>query len=442
MHEYKNRMAIFRSYPKFLLWEESKTFRAAAITFIDQVTLSVLNFAIGMAFIYMSTPVQYGLYTFMMAIFYFFASVQNAMVNTPIMVLSPRLGCIERKHFEKGLTGLLSVGIPCTGIIILLIAYGFSVFRGTQDFSLNHAVIFTVSIWPLMLRDYWRAKEYANLRPALALRRDITYSLLALSMLALLIIFKVVYFGTVLPIMGVSAFISFIYCHIKGLQPLVSWHEIQQSFRKTWPYSRWSLLGIASSSLQNNTYVYLPFFMIGIKEVAYLAAARLVMMPGIILSTSWTNYFRPVVSESLAKGEIKESLRTLITSTATLAALLILYTGTVLILLKSLPETRLPRNYQDISIYVLLWAGIMLIIIIRSNISVFFQASLAFKKLALLGLLSAIFTFLISSLLIIKLRALGALVGLGLGEVFFTICLILNMRNVLLSKASHIDKER
>jgi O-antigen/teichoic acid export membrane protein len=422
--------------------EKSITSRAAAITFIDQVILSALNFAIGMAFIYTSTPVQYGLYTFMIAIFYFFASVQNAMVNTPMMVLLPRLGCIEKKHFIKGLTGLLSVGIPCAGIIILLIAYGFSTFRGTQDFSLNHAVIFTVSIWPLMLRDYWRAKEYANLRPALALRRDITYSLLALSMLVLLIIFNAVYFGTVLPIMGVSAFISFFYCQLEGLHPLPSWHEIQQSFRKAWPYSRWSLLGIASRSIQNNAYVYLPFFMLGIKEVAYLAAARLVMMPGTLLSTSWANYFKPLASESLAKGEIRGAFRTLITSTATLVVLLILYTGTVLIFLKVLPETWLPRNYQNISIYVLLWAGIMLITIMQSNISVLFQASLAFKKLALLGLLSAIFTFLISSLLIIKLRALGALVGLGLGEVFFTICLILNMRDVLLPKASHIDKDR
>lgn len=432
---------LFRNPLSNFLWNRIFViFRAAGITFIDQVTLSVVNFAIGIAFIYMTNPEQYGLYTFMMAIFYFFSSVQNATVNTPMMVLSSRMDSIKRKHFEKGLTGLLSVGIPCVCVLILLIAYGIKTFRSTQVVTFTHVMIFVVSIWPLMLRDFWRAEEYANLRPTLALRRDISYSLLALSMLTLLIIFKAVSFGTVLPIMGASAFIAFFHRHLEELRPLPGLQNIQQSFRMAWPYSRWSLLGIASSSLQNNIYVYLPFFMIGIKEVAYLAASRLVMMPGALLSASWANYFKPLASNSLAKGEIGEALRMLITSTLALITLLVLYTMGVLIALKALPKTWLPTTYQDIGIYVVFWAGIMLITFLRSNISSIFQASLAFRRLALLGLLSFIFTLIISVLLILKMGSIGALLGLGLGEVFFTICLLLNMRSVLSQKISPMEK--
>ncbi len=414
-------------------------FRAAAITFVDQITLSVLNLAIGMAFIYRSTPEQYGLYTFMMSIFYFFSSVQNATVNTPMIVLSPRLGSIDRRDFEKGLTGLLSVGIPCISILVLLITGVLKSACNANGLSLTYIVVFIVSIWPLMLRDFWRAEEYANLRPAVALRRDIIYSLLALAMLGLLIIFKAVSFGTVLPIMGVSAVTVFLHCHLEMLHPWPEWDLIRNAFHKLWPLSRWSLLGIASSSLQNNTYVYLPFFMIGIREVAYLAASRLVMMPGALLTTSWANYFKPLASKSLAMGAPGEAFRTLIKSTMALTILLILYTGTALFALKVVPKTWLPKNYQDVGIYVLFWAGIILLTSLRSNLSSLYQANLFFRKLALLGVLSAILTFVMSALLIVKVGVLGALLGLALGEVFLTICLLLSLRSMLFVKSTQSD---
>ena len=47
---------------------EQKIFRAASITFFDQLALSFVQFFVGMAFVYWGSPEEYGLYTFLMAI--------------------------------------------------------------------------------------------------------------------------------------------------------------------------------------------------------------------------------------------------------------------------------------------------------------------------------------------------------------------------------------
>lgn len=408
-----------------------KIFRAASTTFLDQLALSIGSFFIGLVFIYKSTPEQYGIFSFFMAIYYFFASAQNALINTPLIVISPRLPESTRNSFEKGVFGVLFISIPIVVLLVLIWAGSLHILNHDGQFKITRIIVFAVFLGPVMLREFWRAEEYAKLQPTVALVRDLTYSVLTITIVTMMISLGVLSVNLVFVAMAFSALLVVAAPSMEMCRPIPRWHEIVSSFQQAWKYSCWSLLGATSSWLQGSAYVYLPFLLIGVREVAYLAGARLVMMPVSLLSGSWGNYFRPLASRKLSEGDISAAMRLFFISSLAIVTLLVFYTTFVLLLLQAAPEAWLPEDYRDIGNYVLLWAVIIFITTIRSNASSIFQASLAFKDLALRGLLSAVCTVILTTVLIFEMGAMGALVGRVFGEIILMSFLLLGLRRTL-----------
>ena len=120
--------------------------------------------------------------------------------------------------------------------------------------------------------------------------------------------------------------------------------------------------------------------------MAYLAGARLVLMPVSLLSGSWGNYFRPLASRKLSEGDISAAVRLFFISSLAIVTLLVFYTTFVLLLLQAAPEAWLPKDYRDIGNYVLLWAVIIFITTIRSNASSIFQPAGYYRPFVQLSL--------------------------------------------------------
>ena len=408
-------------------------FRAASATFLDQLAISSVHFLVGLLFIYRGTPEQYGLFSFFMAVFALLASLQNSMVNTPLMVLAPRLPPETRATFERGLWGVLSLGVP-VAMILLLLSFGALRLCGRgAEFTALEVPVFALSLAPLMLRDFWRAQEYARLRPGAALRRDLSFSILTLMMLALLLALQAVRVGPVLAAMALAALAVVTGPSLPLWSPPPGRREIAGSFERAWALSQWSLLGATSSWFQNSAYVYLPFFLLGVREVAYLAAARLLMTPAWLLAQSWGNYFRPLASKNLATGNTSGALHTFARSNVLLLGFLGIFTAVILVALKALPEAWIPGPYRGIGTYVALWALIILITTIHTNASSLLQASLAFKSLALRSLGAALLTVGLTALLILELGLAGALVARVIGEVILMILLLAGLRKAVLA---------
>lgn len=408
---------------------KNRIVQAGSFTFMDQLSISFIQFSAGIIFIYFGKPEEYGIYTVFISVLMFFQGIQNCLVNTPLIVLLPKLEPKERKIFQKGIVGIFLIMLPLFGISFLIWSKIHNTFS-TEKFKSTWIIIFTFIILFFAIREFIRAKFYSELKPYFSFRMNFIYAILTFVITLLIIINGYFNLETLLLSICISAFISLFISYKNDLFIKGTRTEILTTFKQVWTISKWALLGGTSTWLQNNIYIALMFFFFGVKQLAYLASAHLLLKPIILFSRSWGNYFRPVVSHYLARGEKDLAIKLFIKSTCSILIALILYTFLIIMAFTFLPKTWLPKQYRGIEEYTLIWAAIVFIVSIRTNMSFSFQASLYFKKLAILGTLATCFSILCSALLMFFLKKSGILLGLLLGEIFFLIILIPGFKRI------------
>jgi O-antigen/teichoic acid export membrane protein len=209
---------------------------------------------------------------------------------------------------------------------------------------------------------------------------------------------------------------------------LPSKQVIREKFRDTWKLSQWSLFGATSSWLQANVYLLLLFLMLGVTEVAYIAAARLLMTPIVLIITSWSNVMRPLLSKAMVHERPGRAETLMYQGMAASVAILLVYTLVLMAGLAVVPSGAFPEAYQGIQEYVLLWMLVFLFQLIRVNYSNYFQSALFFKMLAKSGMVVAVITVAMTAVTVQAFGEAGALIGLMLSELLFSIILLLKMK--------------
>ena len=403
------------------------------MTFADQLVLSGLQFAVGLSFIYFGTPEEYGKFSFLLVLLTLFGSVQNALVNTPLVVLSARITKQKREDFERGLCGVLFFIILVCMVSVISWFSIQNMLALNSKLSLVEAIVFLVFLGPLMLREFWRADEFAKLAPERALRRDVLYCLISAAILLLLLSYQTVLATTCFAAMGIGSFAVILRPTIVLSLPAPEWNVVVRAFKKAWPHSKWSLLGAVSSWLQLQSYVLVPFYMIGTKEVAMLSAARLVMQPPALLSSSWSNYLRPLTSRLLHQGDIQEVRKIFQKSIAINITALMLYTGMIIFLFRISPANLIPDAYQGIGKYILLWGMVICIAIVRDSISAIMQSALAFRPLGMKSLASSLFTCCFTVIMVFTVGGSGALIARIAGDFLLLLMLAIGFGRQLQS---------
>lgn len=393
------------------------------------MSLSFVHFFIGVVFIYKSSPEQYGLFSFLMSVYYLYASAQNALINTPFMVLGPRLSSPKKEELKSGLLGLLFFVI----VVIFFISYYASSlyfsYLSSKGITKDVGMIFMLCIIPVMFRDFWRSCEYGNLNPHAAFQRDMFFAFLTILLIGVLLALSVTPTANlVFLIMALSSTLIIISPTYRRLRAGIHYQDIISAAKQTWNLSGWSLLGATSSWIQMQAFIYLPFFMFGIKEVAYLAAARLIMMPTLLLSKGWGNYFKPIVSKKISNNDHQGILRLFLLSELFISLSIGLYTIGVLAVFYIIPMDWFLSRYRFIEDFIFYWAIIILFMTIRNNLSSLFQASLEFRTLALCDFATAFFTIMVTIFSMGEIGINGALQGRLIGEIFLSILLLLVLK--------------
>jgi O-antigen/teichoic acid export membrane protein len=395
---------------------KSLLFSKSMLTVADQIVVSGVNLLIGLTFIYYSNPENYGIYTVYMSLFFLLTNVQNALINTPMMVLTPRLNNHESDNFRKGMFFVLQGFIIFTVFVMNIFSY----FEGS--FSTLNTQIIALSISSLLLRDFFRAEEFSRFLPNLALKRDFFYFLISILGILVLINYFNISSLSIFIVTGISAFTVSFKKIFRLFSAIPKYEVVRNTVNKSWIHSKWSLLGATSSWAQGNAYIYIPFFLLGTKEIAYIAASRLLMTPIPLLIGSFSNYMRPLLSKNISSGDYKFT----VVKNLTLFLITILITYTILIfcLLWLLPESFLPSDYIGLDKFVMLWFAFYLFRIVKSNLSNYMQASLSFKPLAYMGLASTIVTIFTTVISVVLFGLEGSIIGMILGEIFLIVLLI------------------
>lgn len=316
----------------------------------DQIWLSLLNFAISLAFIWGATKAEYGYYILLLAPLLLVQSLQNAIVNSPLATFLPSEVDAEKKNRTKATAASLHIylGLVCGVLGFMgLWTYGL-IARVHIDILLLSG--FVLAIAGTIAREAQRSFAYVQGQGLRALAGDLLYGLVLLAGIALALAGSDLSAGIVLLITGVAGLVPLLtkIAKFDGLQT----HA--EPLRKFWSCSRWALPSVMVTWINLSSYPYFAGKALGLSAVADIGVARLFLMPIGLMMAAWANWYRPKISGWLAAGNThavtsitNRSLQVGLAGMTMLAAVFIFAYPWI--------ETFLGDQYQGLQTLVLMW---------------------------------------------------------------------------------------
>lgn len=264
----------------------------------DQAWLSLLNFAISLAFIWGASKSEYGYYLLLVAPLMLVQSIQNAIVNSPLATFLPAAD--ERaKPALKRTAASLHIYLALAGAA--LGGLGLFAYANWTDLDIEAVLLigFSLAIVGTIAREAQRSFAYVQGQGIRALAGDLVYGIALLAGIAWAIQGDQLTAGIVLLLTGLA-----------GLLPLLAKLSAYQGLqihggpmRQFWSCGRWALPSVVVTWVNLSAYPYFAERALGLAAVADIGAARLFLMPAGLAITAWSNWYRPRISAWLAAGD-------------------------------------------------------------------------------------------------------------------------------------------
>ena len=382
-----------------------------------QSMLSATNLLISVWIARVNDKAEFGLYNLAVNTLAIFLNLQNGLVNSPLTVILPDQKGEDRDILLAGLgLGQWLVAVPAT----LLLVIGALVF-GLADDGLGRVRW----VFPLLLaapaqwlREFVRVLHYNELRVLRVIRMDAAYILATLAGMLALHLAGLLDSTRVLLVIGIACLASgALGLRSTGLAALrASRAWIRLAFRRTWPYSRWALVGITATSVQANAHVYLTSALLGLAGTADIAAARTLLVPFALLISSSQRIFLAGGANLNSQHDARRMRRFLLLFLLFFTAAWAVYALALTVLYRPLILVLFTEKYLNIAAYLPFWALLFLINAWRFIVTYALQVSREFKNLALNGIVSAAAVILSAPLLIRAAGAAGMILALVIGE--------------------------
>lgn len=390
------------------------------IATIDQGLLSLVNFAVAIILMRHVAKLEFGTYSIAFAAVLFLVSIQNAIVNTQLIVLLPSKTESEKSKYSGGLwLGQITFLVPLSCLVILLT---YLLPASTAGLTMGLVRGIALAAAGVLIKEFVRSYYFAIENPRKVLTLDILFaSLYAVSVFIFVYIFNYGVFAVFL-LMGLSSLVAAL-CF--NLRHWWIWHPgyLFGSFRENWRHGKWALLGATVTHLQNYCYVYLFGFLLGTVAVAEVTASRLLLMPLIMFQTGWYKIAVPYGARLHAEGQLAYFIRKMILTTLVLVA----GTGLYVLLIDSgsgLIETYLlTEKYRSSFDYVFYWGVIFMAKTISLNANSALQVMKEFRVISILCTFSMIVSISASYILILSYGIKGGLLAMLGGEMLLALLL-------------------
>lgn len=315
----------------------------------DQAWLSLLNFAISLAFIWGASKTEYGYYILLMAPLLLIQNIQNAIVNSPLATFLPAAAEAIKPNLRNTAISLhIYLALAC-GVLGMA---GLMVYGQVAALHVDGLLLagFVLAIIGTIARESQRSFAYVQGQGVRALVGDLIYGAILLVGIALAILGNQLSAGFVLLLTGIA-----------GLVPLLTrvagFHGLQthaDPLRQFWSCARWALPSVVVTWVNLSSYPYFAEHALGLAAVADIGAARLFLMPVGLMMTAWANWYRPRISGWLALHNVSAvahiTHRSLLAGWGILAILAVL-----LVFAYPLVEPLLGEQYQGLQSLVLMW---------------------------------------------------------------------------------------
>lgn len=394
------------------------------LSVVDQVFLSGLNFGVGMALIRFSTTSNYGLYSQLFAAGLLAVGLQDALIGSPLTTLAPGMGAHER-----ALTIRRSIHAQwgCALVVALLMGLGAAWFSRDIDLGVTPCLLglaYGVFILAVSLREFRRSLWFIHGDMPSLLRSDLAFVGLAVAMGGGLLIWHEL---TAASVLGVLALAHGLALGVGRGEPSVAAGADSPSWRTTygriWEKGRWVVPGALVGWASNYSFLYLASAMAGVEAAAQVSASRLLLVPVGLMLQAWTRVARPVAGRLLHARDWPALSRLTWRSWCGIELLSAVYFSILMLALPWLQHHVLGAKYQGITALIWAWGGFFLVNVSRSISTTWLTSIGAFRPLFIEGCVVVVFMVAVSSWLIPRWGALGAVYALILMEVFDTLLL-------------------
>lgn len=257
---------------------------------ISQGASSMTNFALSF-FVLRSLPTnEYGNYSLVVAIGLFIISIQNSLVNTPLM--------IEKGNFSDDILNVFfNYGIRLSFILILPVYFLLYIL------DVNGSIFLVTTYFPLLL-----VRELC--RMAIIWKSDMRMMvyLECFLMISTIGFLSFIYFIDIVTILNVyiAAALSMLIC----VGFIIKKYSLHRGTDQLFDYSsiltnvKWSLKGVIVTELNSRGYVYIISFFFGKEALALLNAPRLIVSPINSIGYAFAKFSKPKLAQKINQGEI------------------------------------------------------------------------------------------------------------------------------------------
>ncbi len=396
----------------------TRLFRQFSTTVIDQVVLSGANFIVGLLLIRQTSDADYGMFVLVQSAITLLISAQMAWLSSPLAVLAPgkppmlrrlMVGAIElsqRKFLRQA---------SAAALVVPLVGYLIHVWSGLQAAVIAFGI---VACWTALQREYLRGVLLIYGRPQSMLHADL------INVAVLLVGAFIAAYGAQGPavLWAVGALALSALAGSTALKRSVSKDpgfftgDAREFWREMRPLAVWATIGALTYWIYNQSYNYVLASRIDLKAVADVNAARLLLMPTMVLTIGVKTLLVPTAAAWLAESDVGRLIRRLLLFATGIALIDVVYCAGLWIFRDVVSQDLMHKTIGNRDLLLLLWALLSLIALYRDLLQTGVFALQKFRSLAGVTALSAVVALSIMWFGIPSWGAPAALIGQVAGE--------------------------
>ena len=325
---------------------------------VDQVLLSGLNFLIGIALTRYASKETYGLYSQLFAAGLLTTVLLGALIGTALTTLSVRLPPAERLIL---VARAARIQWAASAVLAVISGVGVSVLAAELNFAENRVYLglsFAAFVFALGSRENCRSALFIHLQSENVAKLDFIFVFVTLIGAAYLWLMGHITVASILCVLAISngiAAIFYSFSLVRSAGPSRGWRSYLTDFESLWSLSRWTLSGAILGWFISNSYLYIAGGFLGIEALADLNAARLPMIPIVIVATAWSNVAFPAFGGMIASSNWDRLRRFVITSFLLLEGFVLVYIVIVQALWPWISLEVLGEKYRHVSDLLVLW---------------------------------------------------------------------------------------
>lgn len=386
-----------------------------AIAFIDQALKSAAGFLVAVVLIKFTSKQEYGYYAIAFPVSLFLIALQNAVVTTPMTVLLAAKNGPDKRRYVRALCwGQLAGIVPVATVALLVVTVAGAL--GLDMARVGIVAALCASSAGVLLLQFLRAYDFAEERPGAVLRADLVQLGVFAALLALAVRIGAASSATTFLFSGLSCMAAFMLLRRRDLDPVWETADLRAAYAENWQHGRWALLGVVAVHIQTYSSTYMLGAMAGSLAVADLSAARLLLMPFMLIRQGWAQVSVPHGARLRQDGRMRVYVRGLIGACVTGPAMIVAYAAVLCHLAPLLERILFTDKFDRAFDLVPLWAAVAAAQFIRMNASFGLQVLTQFRLLAMVNTAMMVVTV-IAGYVLIRLTGIpGALTAMLLGE--------------------------